>query len=307
MEELNQSIQKIIEKQINNGVEFNIKLAITTINNLKNELDFNNNNNNKSKILKIKNIQTYLKYCDKYGIIRNKININGTTTGRFTQTEPNLAGVNKEPIIRKLFKTNIGIDAKQLELRLLAHYLYNLDNGEYTNQILNSDIHTYNMNKAGLNTRDEAKVFIYTLNYGGGEKLIAEKLNCSINDSKKYIDNFKNLKGLKELKNNLPTKLFNRFDIKYNGDYKDLNKLLQSSGSIVMKVFLHILNKKLIENKIDFKFVLNVHDEIQITSGDTDSIIKIVKESELLLTKSLKLNCKIEFDCKIGNNWSETH
>ena len=54
----------------------------------------------------------------------------------------------------------VGIDASGLELRMLAHYM---KDEEYINEIINGDIHTANQKLAGLESRDQAKTFIYAL------------------------------------------------------------------------------------------------------------------------------------------------
>lgn len=54
----------------------------------------------------------------------------------------------------------IGRDAAGLELRCFAHYI---NDDVYTDVILNGDIHTYNMEAAGLTDRDQAKTFILKL------------------------------------------------------------------------------------------------------------------------------------------------
>ena len=46
------------------------------------------------------------------------------------------------------------MDASGLELRMLAHYM---NDKEYTNEILNGDIHTANQIASGVNTRSQAK------------------------------------------------------------------------------------------------------------------------------------------------------
>lgn len=51
----------------------------------------------------------------------------------------------------------VGADLSGLELRMLAHHM---NDPEYTHQILAGDIHSYNQEKAGLPTRDNAKTFI---------------------------------------------------------------------------------------------------------------------------------------------------
>jgi hypothetical protein len=57
-------------------------------------------------------------------------------------------------------KLILGCDGAGLELRMLAHFMNDL---EYTNTVLNGDIHTYNQTLAGLPMRDMAKTFIYAL------------------------------------------------------------------------------------------------------------------------------------------------
>ena len=91
----------------------------------------------------------------------------GTITGRMTHRNPNMAQV---PSIHSVLMVKnveacwtvpegyklVGIDASQLELRMLAHYMADED---YINEIINGDIHTTNQRAAGLKSRDEAKTF----------------------------------------------------------------------------------------------------------------------------------------------------
>lgn len=51
----------------------------------------------------------------------------------------------------------VGHDASGLELRMLAHYM---NDKEFTEQVLDGDIHSFNQRLAGLPTRDAAKTFI---------------------------------------------------------------------------------------------------------------------------------------------------
>ena len=66
----------------------------------------------------------------------------------------------------------MGIDASQLELRLLAHYMADK---EYVNEVLHGDIHTTNQKLAGLESRDQAKTFIYALIWSRGKLKRLEK------------------------------------------------------------------------------------------------------------------------------------
>ena len=70
----------------------------------------------------------------------------------------------------------VGADASGLELRMLAHYM---DDESYTNEILSGDIHTANQTAAGLDTRDQAKTFIYAFLYGAGDAKIGSVVGGS--------------------------------------------------------------------------------------------------------------------------------
>ena len=116
---------------------------------------------------------------------------NGTITGRMTHREPNMAQV---PSINSPFGKEcrscwivpdgyklVGIDASGLELRMLAHYMNDED---YINEIINGDIHTTNQKLAGLESRTQAKTFIYALIYGAGDA----KLGTVVGGNKKDME-----------------------------------------------------------------------------------------------------------------------
>ena len=95
----------------------------------------------------------------------------------------------------------MGADASGLELRMLAHYM---DDESYTNEILSGDIHTANQTAAGLETRDQAKTFIYATTYGGGDALIGKLVGGNAKDGKRLKSQFeKSVPAFKRLKNEL--------------------------------------------------------------------------------------------------------
>lgn len=136
-----------------------------------------------------------------------------TVTGRMAHSSPNMAQVpavyspyGKE--CRRLWtvdntKTHklVGVDASGLELRCLAHYMNDID---FTNELLSGDIHTANQHAAGLETRDEAKTFIYAFLYGAGPAKIAKILNSNIAKANSVINKFlDSLPKLNELRENI--------------------------------------------------------------------------------------------------------
>ena len=74
-----------------------------------------------------------------------------------------------------------------------------------------------------------------------------------------------------------------------------------------MKEALVILNNHI--KHLDANFVANVHDEWQIEAREdiADKVgqlgVQAIKEAGI----SLGLNCPLDGEYNIGNNWSETH
>lgn len=71
----------------------------------------------------------------------------------------------------------VGTDASGLELRMLGHYLYPHDNGEFMKRVTTPglDIHEENSKLVGL-TREDTKTVTYTFIYGGGPGLIGSRV-----------------------------------------------------------------------------------------------------------------------------------
>lgn len=96
----------------------------------------------------------------------------GANTGRMTHSLPNITQVPKTKEFRQLLQSSPGldfidVDADQLELVMMGHYLGPYDNYQYAQAVdsgdkdKGTDIHTMNQKAAGLPTRDAAKTFIY--------------------------------------------------------------------------------------------------------------------------------------------------
>ncbi len=83
---------------------------------------------------------------EKTGALHGRVDTLGATTHRATHSKPNLAQIPAEGIFRELFIPHpgdvlIGADLKNIEIRILAHYLAPYDNGEYVKMVLSTDMH----------------------------------------------------------------------------------------------------------------------------------------------------------------------
>ena len=91
--------------------------------------------------------------------------------------------------------------------------------------------------------------------------------------------------------------------------HKALNTLLQGAGAAVMKEALCILTTELEELKIPYKYLLNVHDEVQIeTPTDyAEQVGKLGRRAIQDAGQRLGLRCPLDGEYKIGSSWAETH
>jgi len=256
------------------------------------------------------------------GRLHGRVNTNGAITGRMTHRDPNMAQVpasyspyGKE--MRKLFTVPsgyklVGADAAQLELRMLAHYMNDED---YTNEILNGDIHSTNQIAAGLDTRDKAKTFIYAFLYGAGDAKIGSIVGGSSFDGRtlkaRFLSNTPALAGLRQRVDDTVRqrgwlKGLDGRKLHIRSAHSALNTLLQSAGAIVMKqALVHLVDTC----QLRYKLVGNIHDEIQaeVHEEDAHAFGQQVVQSIRMTEQSLGLRCPMDGDYKVGNNWSETH
>ena len=256
--------------------------------------------------------------------VHGYVNTNGAVTGRMTHSKPNLAQVPSSsslygPECRSCWIVDsgyklVGIDASGLELRMLAHYMNDAD---YTNTILTGDIHTANQLAAGLDTRNQAKTFIYAYLYGAGDEKIGSIAGGGRNVGRKLKAKFlEGTPALAVLKDNVATSASKGYLTGLDGrkvfirsEHAALNSLLQSAGALIMKQALIILDKYATIWGINYKIVGNIHDEFQVEvredqAGKFGSLAASCIEAAGI---HFKLRCPLAGDYKIGNSWAETH
>ena len=275
--------------------------------------------------------QAWLK-LEKKGRIHGRVNTNGAVTGRCTHQNPNVAQVpacraEYGEECRELFKAGegyklVGCDAAGLELRMLAHYLAFYDGGEYAKTVIEGDIHSLNQKAAGLETRDQAKTFIYAFLYGAGDAKIGEIVGGSAREGQMLKRKFlSNLPALKKLQDAVQRKVTNGGKLigldgrvlPVRSSHAALNMLLQSAGAVTMKVALvqlfHRLNQIKWQHGREYSFVANVHDEFQaeVLPDKANVFGELAVYAIRRAGKELKLNVMLDGEAKVGMSWKETH
>jgi len=274
---------------------------------------------------RIAQIESWMEHTQPDGRVHGKVITNGAVTGRMTHHSPNMAQVPNSgaiygPECRNLWTVEkgcklVGIDASGLELRMLAHYM---NDNEYTNEVISGDIHTANQKAAGLETRNQAKTFIYAFLYGAGAAKIGKIVGGSSKEGQKLINNFlRNTPKLERLRERVSEAFTKRGillgldgrKLLVRSEHSALNTLLQGAGAIAMKKALVLLHKDLTNRKIPFKLVANVHDEWQVEVSEQfadevgQSGVRAIQNAGL----EFKMNCPLTGEYKIGDTWKETH
>lgn len=277
--------------------------------------------------------QAWLKLVKK-GKIHGSVNPNGAVTGRATHAYPNISQVpsSSSPYghdCRALFTvpdgwTLVGADASGLELRCLAHYMAKWDAGSYGQVLLNGDIHTENQKAAGLDTRPQAKTFIYAFLYGAGDEKIGSIVNGDGSDGRRLKKKFlSSLPALGELvssvqnaaKRGYLTGLDGR-KIYVRSAHSALNTLLQGAGAIVCKKWLVILEDSLQTSGLkhgwdgDYCFCAWSHDEVQIACRSqevAERVADLATRCVSLAGEYYKFRCPLAGESKKGTTWADTH
>jgi DNA polymerase I-like protein with 3'-5' exonuclease and polymerase domains len=269
-------------------------------------------------------LDSWMDHCKDDGRVHGRVISNGAVTGRMTHQSPNMGQITsvkseygKESrqcwVVPEGYKL-VGTDLSGIELRCLAHYMRD---EKYTNELLEGDIHTANQQAAGLETRDQAKTFIYALLYGAGPAKIGAIVGGSANQGKVLIDKFmRNMPSIRKLmekvkkfasKGYVPALDGRRIIIR--SDHAALNSLLQSAGAVIAKQWCVEAHKLLKKNKIEYKQVAFVHDEIQleVREDQAERAAQLMVQAAALAGKALNFRVPVDAEAKIGNNWYETH
>ena len=273
---------------------------------------------------RIAQVDSWVEAVQEDGRVHGFVIPNGAITGRMTHRNPNMAQV---PAVYSPYGKEcracwiveegnvlLGVDASGLEIRMLAHYM---NDEEYTNEIINGDIHTSNQKLAQLESRDKAKTFIYALMYGAGDEKLGSVVGGTTADGKRarqyFFDNKPSFKSLRDRVQRASTKGYLKGldgrKLHIRNAHSALNTLLQGAGAIIMKQGLVLLDNVLKLNAVEYKFVANIHDEwqIEVPEDKADFIGQFAVDSIVKAGEHFKLRCPLDGEYKIGDNWSETH
>jgi len=281
---------------------------------------------------------------ERNGRLYGFVNTNRANTRRMTHNEPNLANVPASGSLygeecRHCFVADegwvlVGADAEQLELRALANRLYPYDGGQYAKELTEGDAHTLHISVAAGIPRDSVtkpirsggKSVTYAWLYGAGDGKLADTYKgisgVPKRAGKAIRDGYeKGITGVDALLGKLRAMVKQRGYIRAldggklysRSEHSILNLQLQSDGALIMKVGLIFADalaasRGLVEGQ-DFKWVGNIHDEIQVTAKPDcgDTIGQCLVDGLRMSGEYFKFPLPIDAKYMIGSSWAETH
>ena len=269
-------------------------------------------------------INAWVDAVQKDGRVHGKVNSCGAISGRMTHFSPNMAQIPanyskwgtecRELWIAEEGNILVGCDASGLELRMLAHYINDKD---FTNEILNGDIHTYNQRLAGIDTRDKAKTFIYAFIYGAGDGKLGQIIKGTTYDGAKLRERFllalpkleKLARAVRYATKKGYIKGLDGRKLYPRSPHSSLNLLLQNAGAIIMKRALTYLSGSDIIKDQKGYFVGNIHDEIQmeVEKGYEEQLGREAIQAIIKAGENYDLKIPLGGEYSIGHSWSQTH
>lgn len=217
----------------------------------------------------------------------------------------------RDPVLRRL----VGVDAKGIQLRVLANYLRNK---EFIDAVLTGDPHAYNQEVGGFATRAVAKTFIYAFLLGAGDAKVGQIIGDNARAGKEVKARF--VEGFPGL-GNLLTTLGRQVDrtgriilcdgtpVVVDKPHTRLGYLLQGDESRIMKMAAILVDRYSRQQKLDILKVGDIHDEFQfdVLAEHVAPFIDVCKRSFKEAGEIFSYILPIDCDTKVGLTWAETH
>ena len=272
------------------------------------------------------------------GRIHARFNQTETRTGRISCTDPNLQNI---PVrtetgreLRKYFCTEEGYvlvdaDYSQIELRVLAHLSKDKNMIEAFKN--DEDIHTLTASKIfnlpsdmiGSEARTRAKAVNFGIIYGMGAFSLAKDLGVTRAEASRYIKAYLSKYNKVDLylqqmvssakTNGYSETMFNRrrylpelsssnFNLRAFGERVARNMPIQGSAADIIKIAMIKVDKRLKNENLNAKLILQIHDEliVESRSDDAEEVKLILKEE---MENAVDLLVPLKVNISLGKTW----
>lgn len=277
-------------------------------------------------------------YIRADGRIHGKFHQTVTVTGRISSADPNLQNIpTRMPLgreIRKVFipeEGSVFVDAdySQIELRVLAHMsgdaaliaAYQAD--EDIHAITASQVFDVPLDQVDSTLRRKAKAVNFGIVYGISSFGLGQDLDISRKEAEGYIEKYFATYGkVKEFldrtvedakKNGYTVTMFGRrrpipelassnFMTRSFGERAAMNAPVQGTAADIIKIAMVRVNRRLKEEHLQSKLVLQIHDELIIeTKKEEVEIVQKILVQEMMHAADLAVPLLV--DANVGDSW----
>ncbi len=277
-------------------------------------------------------------YIQDDGRIHTKFNQTVTATGRLSSTEPNLQNI---PIrmelgrmIRKVFIPADGYiyldaDYSQIELRVLAHcsgdpqLIEAYKEKKDIHRITASQVFHVPYDEVTPVQRRNAKAVNFGIVYGISSYGLSQDLNISRKEAQEYIERyFETFPKVKELldatvaaakkdgyvttmsgrRRPVPELSSSNYSERSFGERVAMNAPIQGSAADIIKIAMIGVDRRLKEQGLKSRLVLQIHDELLIEAylPELDTVKQILEEE---MEHAADLKVPLVVDMHTGTNW----
>lgn len=274
------------------------------------------------------------------GRIHGTFNQTITATGRISSTEPNLQNI---PVrmemgrrIRKVFVPAEGCifvdaDYSQIELRILAHLsedpglIEAYQSAQDIHAITASQVFHIPLEKVTALHRRNAKAVNFGIVYGISAFGLSEDLSISRKEAMDYIDSyFETYPGVKKFLDRMVEEgkeqeyvstMFGRrrpipelksanYMQRQFGERIAMNSPIQGTAADIMKIAMTRVNRRLRNDGLSARIVLQVHDELllEVPLEECEQVKALLVQE---MQAAAKLRVPLEVSLSTGNTWYE--
>ena len=265
-----------------------------------------------------------------------------TATGRLSSSDPNLQNIPIRTVegkrIRQAFIAPNGFqilaaDYSQIELRIMAHnsqdpgLLDAFQAGLDIHQATAAEIFAVDLESVSAEQRRSAKAINFGLIYGMSAFGLTRQLGITRGDAQEYIElyfaRYPQVKIYMDAIRNqaresgfvetvfgrrlyLPDIDSRNYQRRQYAERSAINAPMQGTAADIIKKAMIDLERQLVEESIDAKIIMQVHDELvlEVKDNSVDAVSELVTEA---MGKAADLDVVLKVDLGVGENWDQAH
>jgi DNA polymerase-1 len=286
-------------------------------------------------------VETLLKSVTPDDRIHTTFQQTVAATGRLSSTDPNLQNIpvrsemgrriREAFIVGEGYETLITADYSQIEMRIMAHLsgddslIAAFKAGEDLHNYVGSRVFNVSTDEVTPEMRSKVKAMSYGLAYGLTDFGLSKQLKVSVSEARTLMeDYFERFGGVSRYlhevveqarvdgytetilgrRRYLPDLTSDNRQRRENAERVALNAPIQGSAADIIKIAMIRVDKRLREENLESRLLLQIHDEllIEAASGEIEQVEAILREE---MSGAMELSVPLSVSVGRGRNWHE--